>query len=420
MRCHQVRERLAEYLAGALRGNDTKAFEEHLQSCQDCADELASFSKLDARLRQEVPRYWESIKPAPGFLARLERMELDRSPGWASVIAGAFSGLWLRHRPALAVGLSVCLVVALALIIPRIVSPGVEPPIDREELPEQVQVQEKRAVPEAAAIPAPASPVGTEGRAGVAALDAPDHREQQVARAVDYLRAHFNPEVGLIHRRKAAVIVEQQHCRYDQIYWLYPDNLIASHALDPFDADMAHEIRETLQHYAQPPSRLFEVLFGKRIPEEIATARQAVIIRETEFPIMAEFHDSPPPLSWEDYGDMLIYQSLNQHLRGNREKARKYFDQAYSMWDGKGILDAEAREKNRYAGHNLALILYAGRVLNITINSQIEATLWGMQNPDGGIAAYADLDGNRPGTSDSKTTAMALLAYSEGLIDRTR
>ncbi|MCL0079300.1 hypothetical protein M1O18_00075 [Dehalococcoidia bacterium] len=88
------------------------------------------------------------------------------------------------------------------------------------------------------------------------------------------------------------------------------------------------------------------------------------------------------------------------------------------MWDGKGILDAEAREKNRYAGHNPALILYVSRVLDMPINQQIEATLWGMQNPGGGIAAYFDFEGNVLGPSCIKATAMALLIYNEDLIAR--
>ncbi|MBT9161294.1 MAG: hypothetical protein DDT26_02599 [Dehalococcoidia bacterium] len=423
MKCHQVRERLAEYLAGAFRGNDLNAFEGHLQSCQDCANELESVSKLDVRLRQEVPRYWESIEPAPGFLVRLQRVELERSPGWISVITGAFSALWLRHRPALAAGLSILLVVTLALIVPRMIAPApvgvglIEKDVDEEMevAPVSEPPQIERLVEVAGLDAAPVK--GAE----VALADKVD-RDQQIARAVDYLRSSFNPEVGLIFQSKEPGfrMVGSRQYRYDQIYWLYPDNLIASYVLQPFDAEMAQEIAQTLRRYAQRPSRLFEVLFGEPIPRDISIANEVVVAREAEFLIIARFHDSPMPLSWQDYGDMLIYQSLNQHLRGEGEAARKYFHQAYSMWDGKGIYDAATRREGIYATHKLALILYAGRVLNITINSQIEARLWSMQNPDGGIAAYVTFHGDRLGPSDSRTTAMALLPYNERLIDRMR
>ncbi|MCL0089246.1 zf-HC2 domain-containing protein [Dehalococcoidia bacterium] len=418
MRCNKVRERFLEYAEGALLGNDLKSFEEHLQSCRDCRYELESLRELEVRLKQEVPRYWESVKPAPAFLARLRGLELESPPRRIPSIAEAFSALRLRHRPALAVGLSVCLVVVLAVTVFWIVPPAVEPMIVGEELPPELQEQEKQAVPPEVGIPVPEPhPVPVVMDVPVAVLEV---HEQQIARAVRFLIAHFDPEVGLIHRSEGAgpMIVQHRQYRYNQTFWLYPDNLVASYALEPFEPEIAQKIRETLHHYDQPPSLLFEVLFGKPIPEDIAKARQVMIDRDHEFLIMAEFHDSPDPLSWKDYGDMLIYQSLNQHLRGDTKRASRYFDQAYSMWDGKGILDAEAKEKNRYAGHNLALILYAGRVLNITINSQIEATLWGMQNPDGGIAAYVSFEEDVLGPSCVKATAMALLAYNEELIAR--
>jgi len=401
MRCDKVRERFPEFMAGALGGTDFRAVEEHLQNCPDCANELENLSQLDARLRQEVPRYWQSVKPTPAFLARLRGLDLESPPRRISVIAGAFSALWLRHRPALAVGLSVCLVVALAIAIPWIVSPRVAPvlaPVEEAAIPVLVP-----------------PPVVTQ----VAALDA---RQQPVSMAAQFLRDHFEPEVGLIRRGEGAgfVTVDQQQYRYHQIFWLYPDNLIASYALEPFDADMDQRIRETLHRHAQPPSQLFEVLFGEQIPQEIAAARQVVIAMEPEFVIIARFHDSPMPLSWQDYGDMLIYQSLNQHLRDNREAAKKYFLKAYSMWDGKGIYDAATRRENVYASHKLALILYASRVLDIPITNQIEARLWSMQNPDGGIAAYFNFEGDVLGLSCIKATAIALLLYNKDLIAQMR
>ena len=56
MRCEKARERLQEYIEGALKGGDLRALEEHLQSCQDCRREQESLSELEALLRQEVPK----------------------------------------------------------------------------------------------------------------------------------------------------------------------------------------------------------------------------------------------------------------------------------------------------------------------------------------------------------------------------
>ncbi|PIU57444.1 MAG: hypothetical protein COS88_01075 [Chloroflexi bacterium CG07_land_8_20_14_0_80_51_10] len=129
MRCKKARERLQEYIEGALKGGDLRALEEHLQSCQDCRREQESLSELEALLRQEVPKYWESIEPSPDFLARLKRMKLKPPPRQAPSIAEALSALWGKHRLVLAAGLSICIVVALVLTIPRVTSPVEEAPI---------------------------------------------------------------------------------------------------------------------------------------------------------------------------------------------------------------------------------------------------------------------------------------------------
>jgi len=46
---------------------------------------------------------------------------------------------------------------------------------------------------------------------------------------------------------------------------------------------------------------------------------------------MTEFHNSSSPLLWQRYADTLIYQSLNEYLKGNRTAAEYYFKQAYQM-----------------------------------------------------------------------------------------
>ena len=133
---------------------------------------------------------------------------------------------------------------------------------------------------------------------------------------------------------------------------------------------------------------------------------------------MAEFHNSSTPLLWDQYGDTLIYQSLNSYLIGNRTEADYYFFKAYNMWDGKGIYDLATQNESTYANFKLALILYASKVLNLTIGNytQIEEKMWSMQQPNGGITSLADLNGNPIGSANAETTAMALLPYNNELV----
>ena len=124
MRCDRAKERLGEYIEGALTGKALLALEEHLQKCPDCRQELDGLKELNVRLRQEVPKYWESIEPAPEFLARLKRIQLETPASPTVILAERFSALWGRHRTALAAGLAVCVVIVLALTIPMFMSTG--------------------------------------------------------------------------------------------------------------------------------------------------------------------------------------------------------------------------------------------------------------------------------------------------------
>ena len=147
---------------------------------------------------------------------------------------------------------------------------------------------------------------------------------------------------------------------------------------------------------------------------------QLVLEHHSDRAILAEVHNSSIQLLWERYGDTLIYQSLNMFLEGNRTGAEFYFNKADHMWDEKGINGLATQEEGRYANYKLALILYASKVLNITIGnySQIEEKMWSMQQENGGITSLTDLNGNPVGTANTETTSIALLPYNDELISR--
>lgn len=120
MRCGKAGELLQGYIEGTLKGGELRALKEHLQVCRKCSHELAILNELDAHLKREVPKYWESIDLAPDFLARLKQIPIEPSSSPAFNLAESLSALWTRHRMALATGLSVCLIIVLALTIPMI------------------------------------------------------------------------------------------------------------------------------------------------------------------------------------------------------------------------------------------------------------------------------------------------------------
>jgi hypothetical protein len=244
--------------------------------------------------------------------------------------------------------------------------------------------------------------------------------ESKLTRAVSYLRSHFNEAIGLICESEDEGIrtIDGVNYSHNQIYYLYSDNLLSTWALRPYETQISNRTNQTILSYEIPQSGLFEVLFGTTVPVNISTGSQLVIRQYADKIIMAEFHNSSTPLLWEQYGDTLIYQSLNAFLKGNRAAAEYYFNQSVTMWDGKGIYDLSTQKDGKYANYKLALILYASRVLNLKIEdfTRIEERLWNMQQTNGGITSLADLNGNPTGSANAETTAIALLPYNSELI----
>jgi anti-sigma factor RsiW len=117
MKCDQVKEHIADYLAGALSGAEAEEMDEHLAQCAACKQEVAALSEtweMLGLLEQEQPsaqlrpRFYQSLEayrqglqsaaPAPA-----RRWFFDWGwQGWAwsaaLLIAGLGAGQWLGQR----------------------------------------------------------------------------------------------------------------------------------------------------------------------------------------------------------------------------------------------------------------------------------------------------------------------------------
>lgn len=247
--------------------------------------------------------------------------------------------------------------------------------------------------------------------------------------AASYLLRQYNPSLGLIYESDdpgthwlVAADPPVSNARYDSTYWLYSDNLFAYHALRRYAPSISRTIEETIAGYGVPSSNLFEVLFGADIPDTIFDARNLVVADDGECLVMIRRHDDEWKVIVSDYADMLLYQALDAHFEGKEKAARRYFRAAYAMYDGKGLKDESVAVDGFYANYKLSLLLYAAKVLGIPLPdfNAIEARLWAMQQPDGGIASLASLQGEGMGSSNVETTSLALLVYEDDLIRRLR
>ena len=122
MKCSSVRGKLFDYIDDALKGSDLREFEGHLKNCSECRQELEKVQQLDARLKQEIPAYVESIEPTPAFLNRLKSLDLEPeiSPGPISNMLDPFLSIFQEHRMAFGTGLAILIMIAIGLAIPSI------------------------------------------------------------------------------------------------------------------------------------------------------------------------------------------------------------------------------------------------------------------------------------------------------------
>jgi len=102
MKCDEIRELIPDLAAGFDEG--TPEVNQHIQSCADCATQLAEIRQTMALLDE-----WKAPEPSPYFDVRLRarlREEAAKSPGWL---------LWLR-KPMLALSLALVMIASVTLI----------------------------------------------------------------------------------------------------------------------------------------------------------------------------------------------------------------------------------------------------------------------------------------------------------------
>jgi len=241
--------------------------------------------------------------------------------------------------------------------------------------------------------------------------------------AVNYLASRFNPSLGLIYESddsgKHWLREEFADFKwgYRQTYWLYSDNFFAAYALEPHRPDISDQIKSALRKYSIPLSGLFEVVTGDHIPT-IRNAVDYMVDSSTEYAVMARRHDSPT-FSYGLYADLMCYRALQFLLLGRISEARRLFWQAAALWSDKGLNDwSFTIVDGFYSNQKLALLLYTSRVLmmNPAHFADMERHLWSMQQRDGGLAALSDSMGRPMGSSNTETTALALLIYNDSLI----
>ena len=208
----------------------------------------------------------------------------------------------------------------------------------------------------------------------------------------------------------------------NETYWIYSDNFLAQLAIWDYNSSLSNQINSTINRYFQQypdiyPSYLYEVLIGEDIPDVIRDSNQTIVEEGLDYVIKVDRRTGNVMPDWEEYGDLLLYKSLDYHWARNYVMAEYCYNKAYNMFDGKGIYDIIAKNDRHYDNYKLALLIYVSKILHkdLCTISSVTTQLWLMQNSTtGGIIAWASLDGLPDGSANCETTALALISCGVG------
>lgn len=236
--------------------------------------------------------------------------------------------------------------------------------------------------------------------------------------AYEYLRSNFNETLGLIFENN-------EDEGLNETYWIYSDNYLALLAIWDHNETLKIQIQNAIIHYEFKydisPSYLYEVILGMDIPDVIRVSETTLLGEGVDYEIWVDRRTGNVMHDWENYGDLLLYKSLDYYLSENFVEAEDCYNKAYNMFDGKGIYDVVARIPKRngicyYDNYKLALLIYTSSILHKNLDQvqPLMEHLWSMQNEtSGGIIARAYMDGTPAGSANCETTAWTLIACME-------
>jgi hypothetical protein len=256
-----------------------------------------------------------------------------------------------------------------------------------------------------------------------------DNLQERLANAANYIEKRYDARVGLVSESEDTGSNVPDGTPCNRTFWVYDDNLWASEALKPFQAEMARNISATVARYIAicGSSELFEVVLGTEIPTPIHARRvisvDSFIYNSLNYTVWADRHrpeDGGIFYDADQYADLCFYLSLNYAIVRNKVASERWFRIGESFWDGHGFLDKAAKNDGHYQNYKLGLYLFTARAtgFNSSIFTAVENIAWSCQEPNGGIASRSNLNSTYVGTANVETTSILLLAYDKEAIAR--
>ena len=199
------------------------------------------------------------------------------------------------------------------------------------------------------------------------------------------------------------------------VYWLFHDNYLAAKVLASTHPEMAKSIMAAIHREGIYKDGKIELIF-REVEKQLPFHQYQLteVRRTTDKIIRTESVTDRVIVDWYNYADLLLMACIAET---NQSVARKYWDAAMRMWDGKGFLDAAARHDHRYSTFKLGLALIAAKHLSPSpaLPDGLIDRLLTMQDDSGGWVTDYDATGKKIGLANVETTCHAILGLEATL-----
>ncbi|MCS6768169.1 MAG: hypothetical protein NZ888_06365 [Candidatus Nitrosocaldus sp.] len=233
----------------------------------------------------------------------------------------------------------------------------------------------------------------------------PEGKGFDIDKAYSYIISQYDPSTGLVR--------ENEHINR---YWLWTDNLLASHVLKDRDLALSAKIGNKVKEY----STAYQLQFRHPIASLFNKPAYFKPVTDTNITgnVWASIASSEgQDLECSDYADIAFLKSIHHYNAKQYREARDCYEHGRSMFDGYGFKDkAFHTDGNRYTTYKLALWKIAsdttgyGKEGEGSIALRILAL---MQDPNtGGVYTHYREDMSIDSMTNVETTALAIMAYN--------
>lgn len=227
--------------------------------------------------------------------------------------------------------------------------------------------------------------------------------EFNVDKAYSYIIAQYNPTLQLVRENESI-----------NRYWLWTDNILASHVLKEQHIAISAKITSKIKEYAtnyqlqfrHPIAALFnQPAYFKPITDTNITGN-----------IWASISNSTgEDLACSDYADIAFLKTIHYYRSGQYKEAKACYEHGVSMFDGYGFVDnAFYADGEKYTTYKLALWKIASDITGYGQAKEALKIIAIMQDDTtGGVYTHYKKDMSIDSMTNVETTALAIMAYSQ-------